>query len=71
MKKREEGEEEFKRGLRVINKGLSNQIEREMLLLEKERNENIMRVYDEMREEYVSRYVLGEDMFDIKNEYKK
>jgi hypothetical protein len=24
-----------------------------------------------MREEYVSRYVLGEDMFDIKNEYKK
>jgi hypothetical protein len=71
MKKREEGEEEFKRGLRVINKGLSNQIEREMLLQEKERNENIMRVYDEMREEYVSRYVLGEDMFDIKNEYKK
>jgi hypothetical protein len=42
-----------------------------MLLQEKERNENIMRVYDEMREEYVSRYVLGEDMFDIKNEYKK
>jgi hypothetical protein len=71
MRKREEGEEEFKRGLRVINKGLSNQIEREMLLQEKERNENIMRVYDEMREEYVSRYVLGEDMFDIKNEYKK
>ena len=63
-KKRAEGEEEFLRGMRIRNVSLSRQIDRELLKEESERNENIMRMYILLKQEYVKNYEKGIDLYD-------